>query len=489
MLRVAALRDRTGRYYLADLGSEVALAAPGGGQGSGRWFGDAAPGLGLRGAVDAEALERLLHGCHPQRGVPLRQRSTGVSAYDLTFAAPKSVSVLWALGTARAAEVVLSAHEEAVGAALGYVSAHAVAVRRGTGTDRRLDPARAIVGARFSHGTSRALDPHLHTHALVVNLAHGQDGRWTAVDGRGLFAHARAAGALYDAHLRHRISERLGLTWGARRSGAYELDVVDPALLGALSSRQAEILGHLEERASHSTGGGAPRPSRAARTVAWAATRAPKGEVPSLPELRSRCRAAAADAGWTSRAFIQQIELAGNVAPGARREAPAVGRLDEHRFMATLGVTAHGGVARRDVVAAWAGAVAPGTTANEVGRCVDTLAPWDADVGVEEKLVAYRAVSVPAHVVSALGARPAAYDLLLDWQQAARAIERYRSRWALDDAREPLGVSPAAAALSRVPALRLAEHTNVARLVAQARARLGLERAHDVSSVERSIGW
>ena len=57
-------------------------------------------------------------------------------------------------------------------------------------------------GAGFEHFTSRAGDPHLHSHVVVANMAHGVDGRWSAIDGRGLYAHARAAGAL-EQHPRH----------------------------------------------------------------------------------------------------------------------------------------------------------------------------------------------------------------------------------------------------------------------------------------------
>ncbi|HXQ58451.1 MAG TPA: relaxase domain-containing protein, partial [Acidimicrobiales bacterium] len=50
-----------------------------------------------------------------------------------------------------------------------------------------------------------SLSPHLHTHVVVANLGRGPEGRWSALDGRGLYAHASATDALYHAHLRYEL--------------------------------------------------------------------------------------------------------------------------------------------------------------------------------------------------------------------------------------------------------------------------------------------
>ena len=513
MLRVAALRDPTGRYYLADRG-ELLLGRSGSVQPgtAGRWIGNAADGLGLHGELDAEAFSRVLHGHHPGDDRPLRRRPSTVCGYDLTFAAPKSLSVLWALGTPPASQEALRAHDDAVAAAMEYVASRAVGVRRGSATDRHVEAARGIVGARFTHGTSRSLDPHLHTHVVVANVAHGLDGRWTSIDGRGLFAHARAAGALYDAHLRDVVASRLGLTWESRRSGAYELAIVDPAVIGALSSRRAEVLGHLHERSrlrTHDDVGGRLASSPRARTVAWAATRDPKTRVATWTGLRAGWTSIAADAGWSPGALAHALEgpqSARSPRPAASRAGAGVdpgvargqdvrgdehGRLDEHRFSALLATATNGAPARRDVVAAWAGALVRGAAVRDVTECVDTLAPWGTAVGVAEECVALRSVTVPGHIVRALGPRPASADLLRAWRRAAAEIEGYRSRWALGDSRETLGVACDAAprVLSQMPAVRLADHIGVERTLAETRARLGVERLRDARAAERSVGW
>ena len=112
-------RDRA-EYYLSDLSSELPAAEPG------RWVGQAAAGLGLAGALQPAAFDRLLHGRNPQNGLSMGSGRATVVAFDLTFSAPKSVSVLFALGGEAAARSVVAVHTEAVAEALAYLEQHAV---------------------------------------------------------------------------------------------------------------------------------------------------------------------------------------------------------------------------------------------------------------------------------------------------------------------------------------------------------------------------
>jgi conjugative relaxase-like TrwC/TraI family protein len=75
-------------------------------------------------------------------------------------------------------------------------------------------PVDGFVAAAFRHRTSRVDDPLLHTHVLVANLARTCDDHvWRTLDSRKLFAHAKTAGVLYQAHLRHELTRRLGVAW------------------------------------------------------------------------------------------------------------------------------------------------------------------------------------------------------------------------------------------------------------------------------------
>src|SRR5439155_13448197 len=85
--------------------------------------------------------------------------------YDLTLRPPKSVSILWALGTHEQRRAIRQAHREAVDAVVDYVERHALYARRGNG-DRGKVETDGLVAAAFDHRTSRAGDPLLHTHVV-----------------------------------------------------------------------------------------------------------------------------------------------------------------------------------------------------------------------------------------------------------------------------------------------------------------------------------
>ena len=60
-----------------------------------------------------------------------------MAAFDLTFSAPKSVSVLFAIADERTSAALLDAHRHAVAAAFAYVEREACFTRRGrNGVDR-----------------------------------------------------------------------------------------------------------------------------------------------------------------------------------------------------------------------------------------------------------------------------------------------------------------------------------------------------------------
>ena len=108
MLGIHGVGRHRADYYLSDLGPELPAPEPG------RWAGGAAAGLGLEGALGAADFHRLLQGRHPRTGQPIGSGRTTVAAFDLTFSAPKSVSVVFALGGEAAARRVVAAHIEAV---------------------------------------------------------------------------------------------------------------------------------------------------------------------------------------------------------------------------------------------------------------------------------------------------------------------------------------------------------------------------------------
>jgi len=185
------------------------------GEAAGVWIGTGAASLGLTGEVGEEGLARLLEGRDPISGLLLRlaRSSSPVAGFDLTFRAPKSVSVLFGVAEPDIAQRITRAHDEAVAQAMGYLEREACWTRRGRAGPVRL-PGRGFVAAAFRHRSSRAGDPLLHTHVVVANATQAADGRWTALDGRELYRHAKTAGYLYQAALRAELSRDHGLTPG-----------------------------------------------------------------------------------------------------------------------------------------------------------------------------------------------------------------------------------------------------------------------------------
>jgi len=163
VLRVSKVRADGAGYYLevSDRGSGTGIEAPG------RWTGSGPGELGLSGVVEAADIDAVLAGEDPGTGRVLgtARHQVRVAGFDMTFSAPKSVSLLHALGDGEVADAVAAGHAGAVGAAMSYVEDHALAVRRRTALASRPVPTtvEAVATAAFVHRVSRALDPHLHT--------------------------------------------------------------------------------------------------------------------------------------------------------------------------------------------------------------------------------------------------------------------------------------------------------------------------------------
>jgi conjugative relaxase-like TrwC/TraI family protein len=228
----------------------------GSGEAPGRWIGSGCGGLGLTGRVDAAALTAVLDArlpADPQRSLISHRRADRLPGYDLTFSAPKGVSLLFALGGPELMLEIRRAHDAAVAATLGYLEREAGEVRRGKDGISRL-PGGGFVAAAFRHRTSRAGDPQLHTHVLVANMTRGADGRYSALDGQQLYAQAKTAGTLYQAALRHELRE-LGLAWAVRDNGLAELADVPHRVLRAFSRRRVEIEQAMAEHGTSSRAG------------------------------------------------------------------------------------------------------------------------------------------------------------------------------------------------------------------------------------------
>jgi conjugative relaxase-like TrwC/TraI family protein len=274
MLSIGRLGTTGGaEYYLDKVANNVDDYYLGRGEAPGQWIGATSEQLGLVGQVDAEALRNLLAGNSAGgEDLGLQVQPGRRPGYDLTFSAPKGVSLLWAFGPGDVRDAISAAHDRAIGAVLDHLSTEACYARRGHGGAELID-ADGFIGAAFRHRTSRAGDPQLHTHVVVPNLVHGVDGRWSAPDGRHLYIWKKTAGTLYQSALRAELAP-LGLAWHVRRNGLGELRDVPKTILRAFSKRRADIEAAMDQRGFTS--------SRAAEKSALATRqRKPAGTTPA----------------------------------------------------------------------------------------------------------------------------------------------------------------------------------------------------------------
>jgi conjugative relaxase-like TrwC/TraI family protein len=246
-------------YYLDKVANSVDDYYLGRGEAPGEWVGQAAATLGLTGQVDPGDLRSLLAGRSAAGdALGLQVQPGRRPGYDLTFSAPKGASLLWAFGTADVRDAVSVAHDRAVASVIDRLTVEACFARRGHG-GAELVEANGFIGAAFRHRTSRAGDPQLHTHVVVPNLVQAADGRWSAPDGRHLFAWKMTAGALYRSAMRAELAP-LGLAWDIRRNGLSELRDVPKAILRVFSKRRVDIEAAMDARGTAS--------QRAAETAA-----------------------------------------------------------------------------------------------------------------------------------------------------------------------------------------------------------------------------
>ncbi|WP_420451417.1 MobF family relaxase [Ilumatobacter sp.] len=239
-VRVSTLKGLgAGRYYVEKLPRYYLDAH----EPRGQWLGNAALELGLRGELDDEDFLTIMDGRdpnRPDRNLGREYGDTSVRGFDVTCSAPKSVSVLFALGDDGVRQRVLQSHDRAVEALVDWIERHAH-TRYRIGGEVAVVDAQGIVAALFRQHTSRALDPQIHTHVVIPNRVKSPDGRWLALDARLIKRDQRTLSALYHAALRAELTQHLGVRWRAPENGIAEMADVPDIVLTEYSSRTNDI--------------------------------------------------------------------------------------------------------------------------------------------------------------------------------------------------------------------------------------------------------
>ena len=281
------------------------------------WAGHGAAELGLEGPVDPDTFRAVLEGRVPDgsgKQLGRRVRDGGIHhrpGRDLTFSAPKSVSLAALVGgDARA----IDAHDRAVGRALDWFERNAAETRMTdpeTGRMARTGSQKAVI-ATFRHDASRNLDPALHTHAVIANMVRGEDGKWRSMANERLYGSKMLLGALYRNEL---AAELAKLGYGIEKThadGRFEIAGVPRDVIEAYSTRRAEI----EAEIARQGAGGTAENQRLAQRAALF-TRAAKRDVDRVA-LRESWLGQAAALGFDARGLVAEA--------GARQAGMEAGR-------------------------------------------------------------------------------------------------------------------------------------------------------------------
>jgi len=236
----------------------------------GYFAGGGVASMGLSGPVSIEDFESLAAGRTPLGDVQNAGSTDRKVAWDLTFSTPKSVSVLWATAGKHTREQIQAAHDHAIDRALEFMQNHAAKTRRGSGSisdEDRYEKVR-LVAAIYRHGTSREMDPQLHSHAICFNAVVRQDGTVGALVSHGLYEWKMAGGVAYRAELANNL-QRLG--YCVERDGkSFHVIGVPQELCNQFSKRRLQIEAALKEHGARSA---------KASEIATLSTRAAKRSV------------------------------------------------------------------------------------------------------------------------------------------------------------------------------------------------------------------
>jgi len=304
----------------------------------GEWIGAGAARLGLEGKVDKDDFLALCENKHPTSGHRLTQRRNSVRRngsdegemanrrvfYDFTFSPPKSVSIAAFVADDTR---IAAAHAGAVKVALLELERFAATrVRDAAQHSDRLT--NNIVAALFEHNTSRALDPHLHTHCVVFNATHdGCDHRWKALQNYQMLGAQKYVENVYYHELA-RALRGFGYTIVNSARGDFEIGEVSSEIRQRFSKRHQQIdevtrvflAAHPEKR---------ERNQSKIREYIALETRARKTREPGAVALRKH---------WTEQltpSELESLRISEPVLEGIRQEpsvAEAVLWAEEHLF-------------------------------------------------------------------------------------------------------------------------------------------------------------
>ncbi|MDD3580111.1 MAG: MobF family relaxase [Desulfobacca sp.] len=282
------------------------------------WHGRGAEALRLDGPVDRETFTRLLDGRLSDGTTLGRINSEGqrehIPGYDLTLSAPKSVSVAALVG---GDDRLIEAHERAVKTTLDWIEREAAVTRVKVSGETHRENTGNLAIATFCHKTSRAQDPQLHTHSVIINATQRADGQWRSIEGRETYRVRALADRIYQSELAVR-AQALGYQVEIdQERGRMELAAVPQEIRDHFSQRSQAIEADLAEK-----GKTRETATTQEREVSCLATRAAKVDL-DRDQLTRHWQERAAGLGYDTRHLVAQAHAQAAQQPQIDRRAEA----------------------------------------------------------------------------------------------------------------------------------------------------------------------
>ncbi len=293
-------------------------------------------------------------------------RSAGV---DVTFTAPKDVSVLYAMtkGNEEMRMLILQAHDKAVATTMKYLDENWTYARSGKGGTTPIKG--KGISAAFRHTVNRSVEPDLHTHNVVMNVVLCEDGQWRARDTRFLFKNRQASVAIYEAELRRNIAD-LGFRWERMESGKLGIVGMSRNVAKGFSQRTALINAELAKMG---------HPTKERRKRANFFTRKRKASHPVFDDVADNWADTMRRLGEDPKTFLHRVLAMGGDIPN---EAESVDwRTDQMvRMLGPDGISATKSVFYdADILAYWGNAAVNGCRLAEMQECA-SLSKMSPDI-------------------------------------------------------------------------------------------------------------
>lgn len=290
----------SGEYYTDEKAGDVSM-----------WGGEGAAAAGLTGAVSQETFAKVLGGELPSGERVVDQKASRRPGYDLTFSAPKSVSVMAYVAGDKRILGPDGAQTRAVQQTMAWVEKNLAETRITKDGKTETVKTGNLVYALFQHDTSRALDPQTHDHAIVANMTKGPDGKMHALHADRIWSSNSVIGSIYHAFLRAEL-ETLGYkTELTGKHGTFEIVGVPKEVMAEFSQRRADIVAAAEKLGIKSMQG--------LREVT-ARSRDPKLNVEDRDGLQKAWIDKAVALGFDGKALLAEAQIA------SRENAGPIGR-------------------------------------------------------------------------------------------------------------------------------------------------------------------